>query len=101
MLGQLTRHLEMLLQGRQGLTRKGFAISVIPLLCFGREELYSFLMSRDHMMHILAVKTRPLLLSERLCGLLMLFVCLPGYCAWRTILFIRLYNPEFTRSNIE
>jgi hypothetical protein len=78
-LCQLTRHLEMFLEGRQGLACKGFDISIMPLFGCGGEELDGFLMICDHMMHILAVKTRSLLLGERLCSLLMLFVCLCGY----------------------
>src|SRR5205814_6785437 len=75
----LTRHLEMLLQGRQGLARKGFDIRVAPLVGLGREEPYGFLMIRDHVTRVLAVKTRALLLGERPCGLLMLFIDILGY----------------------
>src|SRR5919202_2005920 len=78
LLCELARHLEMLLEGRQVLASKGFDIGVSPLIGFCSEELHGFLMIRDHVTHVVAVKTRPALLAEGLCSLPMLLIYVLG-----------------------
>src|SRR5262249_44086569 len=51
LLRELTRHLEMLLEGWQGLASKGSDIRVFALLGYRREELHGFLVIGDHVTH--------------------------------------------------